>query len=251
MLVLGFEQIPLGWRNISDILLVTFFLYAIFRSVYDTRVMAALNGGFVLFIIYVLAKILGFVTLAWLLESFFDSIFLVLVIIFSADIKQALAGVNMSLFSRKKESLGAEIVDTLVHTTTMLAQKKIGAIIVLEGRIPLGDFMQKGVRLNACASSDLLQTIFFPNTALHDGAVIMNKKGKILAAGCVLPLSQEVERKHFGTRHRAALGISEVSDSITIVVSEERGEITIARDGHLSNPLSKERLERILKNVLI
>ena len=108
---------------------------------------------------------------------------------------------------------------------------------------------EKGVTIDAVVSQDLLATIFFPNTALHDGAVIIGHNDRITAAGCVLPLAN-VARQHFGTRHRAAIGITEVSDAISIVVSEERGEVTLAQDGHLSNPLNQERLERILANVL-
>ena len=109
--------------------------------------------------------------------------------------------------------------------------------------------MEKGVKIDGQVSEDLLSTIFFPNTALHDGAVIVNLSGRVVAAGCVLPLAQ-VARQHFGTRHRAALGITEVSDAVALVVSEERGEVTMAQDGRLSNPLNYERLERILTNVL-
>ena len=137
----------------------------------------------------------------------------------------------------------------LASTALELAKKHIGAIIVLEKQMPLGDFMSKGVKLDAEVSHDLLFTIFFPNTALHDGAVIIDKNGRIAAAGCVLPLAA-VERQHFGTRHRAALGVTEVSDAVALVVSEERGEVTLAQAGRLSNPLTQDRLERILSNVL-
>jgi DNA integrity scanning protein DisA with diadenylate cyclase activity len=104
------------------------------------------------------------------------------------------------------------------------------------------------VKIDAAVTQDLLTTIFFPNTALHDGAVIIGGD-RIVAAGCVLPLAN-LARQHFGTRHRAAIGITEVSDAISIAVSEERGEVTLAQDGHLSNPLTQERLERILTNAL-
>ena len=141
------------------------------------------------------------------------------------------------------------MISTVSRTACALAAHRIGAIIFIERNVALGDMTEKGVTIDAVVSQDLLATIFFPNTALHDGAVIIGHNDRITAAGCVLPLAN-VARQHFGTRHRAAIGITEVSDAISIVVSEERGEVTLAQDGHLSNPLNQERLERILANVL-
>lgn len=213
--------------------------------------MAAIKGLFLLFVIYAVAKFIGLFTLSWLLENFFGSLFLVIVILFSADIRQALAGLSVRSLFKKRESVSENTVQILVSTCELLARKRIGAIIVLEREVKLGDLLSRGVKLDALLSREILHTIFFPNTALHDGAVIINTQGRIVAASCVLPLTQNQERQHFGTRHRAALGLSEVSDSVVLVVSEERGEITVAQNGRLSNPLNGERLERILNNVLV
>lgn len=247
----GFEQFPLTVKDILDILFVTGCFFYLLRFVRGTRAMAALNGLFLLFIIYAVSKFVGLFTLSWLLENFFGSLFLVIVILFSSDIRQALAGISLRSLFKKKENMSENVVKILVSTCDLLAQKRIGAIIVLERNMKLGDLLSRGVKLDALLSKELLHTIFFPNTALHDGAVIIDNKGRIVAASCVLPLTQNQERQHFGTRHRAALGLSEVSDSIVLVVSEERGEITVAQNGRLSNPVSGERLERILNNVLI
>lgn len=249
--MIGFEQFPITFRDIIDILVVTMCFYYLLRFVKGTRAMAAINGLFLLFIIYAIAKGLGLFTLSWLLENFFGSLFLVIVILFSSDIRQALAGINLRSFFKKRENLGDNIIKILVQTCDELARKRIGAIIVLEQDVKLGDLLSRGVKLDALLSGELLHTIFFPNTALHDGAVIINQQGRIVAASCVLPLTQLQDRQHFGTRHRAALGLSEVSDSIILVVSEERGEITVAQNGRLSNPVNGERLERILSNVLV
>lgn len=247
----GFDHFPITIKDVLDIIVVTGCLFYLLRLVKGTRAMAAINGLFLLFFIYAAAKLIGLFTLSWLLENFFGSLFLVIVILFSADIRQALAGISLRSLFKKKESMSENIIQILVSTCDLLAKKRIGAIIVLEREVKLGDLLSRGVKLDALLSKELLHTIFFPNTALHDGAVIIDKHGRIVAASCVLPLTQNQERQHFGTRHRAALGLSEVSDSVVLVVSEERGEVTVAQNGRLSNPLNGERLERILKNVLV
>lgn len=243
------SQIPFSWRDVLDIAVVTFLFYHVIRFVRGTRAMAAINGLLILLIFYVAAQLIGLFTLVWLLENVFGSLFLVIVVLFHQDIRQALSSMSFRSLFRRRSGEHEELIRILAHTCCALAEKRIGAIIVLERNVPLGDMMEKGVKLDALVSQDLLSTIFFPNTALHDGAVIVNREGRVVAAGCVLPLTQ-IERRHFGTRHRAALGITEVSDAVAVVVSEERGEVTVAQEGRLSNPLNLERLERILTHVL-
>ena len=197
---------------------------------------------------YAGAQFLGLFTLVWLLQNVFSYIFLVIVILFHQDIRQALSNMNFRMLFRRKKDDRSELIKTLSSTAFWLASRRIGAIIVIARSVELGDILEKGVKIDAAVTQDLLTTIFFPNTALHDGAVIIGGD-RIVAAGCVLPLAN-LARQHFGTRHRAAIGITEVSDAISIAVSEERGEVTLAQDGHLSNPLTQERLERILTNAL-
>ncbi|WP_298068168.1 diadenylate cyclase CdaA [uncultured Mailhella sp.] len=242
-------QLTFGWRDLLDILIVSTLCYYGIRFVRGTRAVAALNGLFVLLALYAAAQMLGLFTLVWLLQNVFSSLFLVVVILFHTDIRQALSNMNLRMLFRRHSNTRLGIIDTLSETASALAAKHIGAIIVIERSVSLGDMMEKGVGIDAVVSQDLLATIFFPNTALHDGAVIIGRDNRIKAAGCVLPLAN-VARQHFGTRHRAALGISEASDAVAIVVSEERGEVTIAQDGRLSNPLNQERLKRILTNAL-
>lgn len=242
-------QLPFSWRDILDILAVACLFYYTISFVRGTRAVAAISGLMVLLIVYMLAQGLGLFTLGWLLEKVFGSLVLIIVVLFHEDIRQALSRFSIRTLFKRKQTLSEAQVQLLASTSLELAQKHIGAIIVLEKQMPLGDFMSKGVKLDAEPSRDLLFTIFFPNTALHDGAVIIDKAGRIAAAGCVLPLAS-VERQHFGTRHRAALGVTEASDAVALVVSEERGEVTLAQAGRLSNPLTQDRLERILSNVL-
>lgn len=245
------NAIPFSWRDVLDVAVVTILLYYLIRFVRGTRAIAALHGLMLLLMVYVAAQVIGLYTLVWLLENIFGSLFLVIVILFHTDIRQALSNLSFrSLFRRKSVQGYAGLIETLANTASALAKKRIGAIIVIQMSVPLGDVMEKGVLIDAVVSQDLLNTIFFPNTTLHDGAVIVNLQGRIVAAGCVLPLAQ-MGRQHFGTRHRAALGISEVSDALAITVSEERGEVTIARGGQLSPPLNHETFVRILTDALI
>ena len=242
-------QLPFSWRGILDILAVACLFYYTISFVRGTRAVAAISGLMVLLFVYTLAQLLGLFTLGWLLEKVFGSLVLIIVVLFHEDIRQALSRFSIRSLFKRKQTLREAQVQLLASTSLELAQKHIGAIIVLEKQMPLGDFMSKGVKLDAEPSRDLLFTIFFPNTAPHAGAVINDKAGRIAAAGSVLPLAA-VERQHFGTRHRAALGVTEASDAVALVVSEERGEVTLAQAGRLSNPLTQDRLERILSNVL-
>ena len=248
--MLNLETFSVNWRDCLDITLVTICFYYLLRFVRGTRAVAALQGLVLLFFVYVFARAVSLFTLSWLLESFFGSLFLVLVILFSDDIRKGLASINIRSFFRKTQTVSDSLIHNLVNVSMDLAKTKTGAIIVIEVDVPLGDYVQRGVPIDAKFSTDLIRTIFFPNTALHDGAVIINRAGRIVAAGCVLPLTQMLERQNYGTRHRAALGVTEVSDAVVIVVSEERGAVTIAHEGHLSNSLNYERMERILTNVL-
>jgi len=245
----AFGQLTVGWRDLLDIFMVAVLCYYGIRFVRGTRAMAALNGLLALLALYAGAQFLGLFTLVWLLQNVFSYIFLVIVILFHQDIRQALSNMNFRMLFRRKKDDRSEVIKTLSTTAFWLASRRIGAIIVIARSVELGDILEKGVKIDAVVTQDLLTTIFFPNTALHDGAVIIGDGDRIVAAGCVLPLAN-LARQHFGTRHRAAIGITEVSDAISIAVSEERGEVTIAQDGHLSNPLTQERLERILTNAL-
>ena len=247
MFTLG--QLTVGWRDLLDIFMVAVLCYYGIRFVRGTRAMAALNGLLALLALYAGAQFLGLFTLVWLLQNVFSYIFLVIVILFHQDIRQALSNMNFRMLFRRKKDDRSDLIKTLSTTAFWLASRRIGAIIVIARSVELGDILEKGVKIDAVVTQDLLTTIFFPNTALHDGAVIIGDGDRIVAAGCVLPLAN-LARQHFGTRHRAAIGITEVSDAISIAVSEERGEVTLAQDGHLSNPLTQERLERILTNAL-
>lgn len=236
------------WRDVLDIALVTLLLYRILLLIRGTRAFSALIGLVVLVAVYALSHFIGLYSLSWLLENLFGSLFLVIVILFHDDIRQALAAMGTQYLSWKKRPAPSNMVGDLVwvcqyfakaaHRGSHRSGRQGAAWRHDEGR---GSTGRPDI-------PELLLTIFFPNTALHDGAVII-RKGRIAAAGCILPLAQ-MDRQNFGTRHRAALGATEVSDATVIVVSEERGEVSVASKGHLAVMPDAEQLKETLNNVI-
>jgi uncharacterized protein (TIGR00159 family) len=244
-----FNGFSLDWHDVVDILLVKALLYGIIVRVRGTRAVAVVFGMLVLTLLYLGAGILGLYTSTWLLQSFFASLFLVVVILFQQDIRMALSVIGTHRFWGRRKVISEALLDELVDASMELARRRVGALIVLERFVPLRDMVEReGVRLDALLSQELLWTIFTPNTPLHDGAVIINK-GMITAAACILPLAM-VRRQSFGTRHRAALGITEESDAVAIVVSEERGEVSVAIKGKLTKNLDAIKLKRVLSYVV-
>lgn len=242
------DNISVTWLDVIDIILVTVVLYRVLLMIKGTRMASALAGFLAVGGTYIVASHFGLYTLSWILEGFFSSLFLVIVILFREEIRQALSHMGLGKLFQRKRKADAVLVDGLVWVCNYFARRRIGALIVLEGYVHLNDLMHGGVRLDARFSRELLLTIFFPNTALHDGAVIL-RQGRIAAAGCILPLA-DLDRQEFGTRHRAAIGITEVSDAVVLVVSEERGEVSVAVRGKLYKPSPEEPLKEMLIHAL-
>ena len=253
MLSAFFENFHISWREILDIALVTYVFYRALLLIHGTRAVSVLHGFLLILIVYYLSGVFGLDTLHWLLTNFLSSIFLVIIILFQADIRKALSTVGAGGFFRRRprEAMSEEVLDECVLAVTGMARSKTGALIVFERRVPLGDYIQKGVELSAKLTKELLCTIFFPDTPLHDGAVIV-RGSRVAAAGCFLPLSDDMNlARELGTRHRAALGVSTVSDSVTIVVSEETGAISLARDGKLVRYIDAKALHDILEQLFL
>lgn len=237
------------WREVLDILLVAGIYAYIIHLVRGTRAVAVIYGLVLVLLVYYLSNELGLYSLNWLLTNFLGSIVLIVIILFQGDLRRALAQMGAGRFW-KKAQLSDAIVDELAQAVMALAKAKVGALIVIERYEPLGDVAERGVPMDAVITASLLSTIFQVGTPLHDGAVII-RRGRIAAAGCILPLSSKLKAQSlFGTRHRAALGISEESDSLSIVVSEERGTVSIAMSGRLTTSLNDQRLRRVIKNAL-
>jgi len=231
-----------------DILIVSILMYRALLVIRGTRALPMLVGLSAVAALYFIAKQLGFVTLAWLIDSFFNSIILLIVVIFQDDIRRALTkvGAQSFLFTHGK-GVPNQVVEELVLSATKLSKAKLGSLIVIQREVGLEEFMEEGVHLDASVSPKILLSIFTKESPLHDGAVIV-EGGKIKAAGCVLPLSFNPDLDpHLGTRHRAALGITERSDAMVIVTSEETGAITLFIDGALHRNLDSNSLKDLLE----
>jgi diadenylate cyclase len=238
-------------RYVIDISLVTYVIYKLIMLIRGTRAVQLLKGIMVIVITWLLSNIFKLTTLHWLMSQAVTFGVLALVIIFQPELRRALEQLGRGrLFSRTHTIQDEETVKRMVQevckSVTYMAKRRIGALIVIERETGLNDYVETGIAINGRVSSELLINIFIPNTPLHDGAVIM-RKDVILAAGCYLPLSENPSiSKELGTRHRAAIGMSEVSDGLSIVVSEETGQVSFAANGEVTRNLTEEQLAEIL-----
>lgn len=222
-----------------------YFLYIWMRT---TRAVQVLNGFVILFIAYLAARFFGMHTISWLLEKMFALSVVAFLILFQPELRRALAQIGRRPFFWGGSSED-QIQRALVQAVETLSQNKTGALVAIQRDIGLGSYLQTGVKLDARVTPELLVSIFHPRTPLHDGgAVIVGDR--LVAAGCVFPLSQAlVPEKKTGTRHRAAVGLSEETDALVIVVSEETGKISAARGGILSQDLTPQALAQVLIRV--
>ena len=239
--------------NIVDVLLVWFVIYQLFKIIKGTKAVQLLKGIFVLIIVRVLTDIFHFDTLKWLLDQVLPWGFLAIIIIFQPELRRALEQLGRGrLFARtamQEEEAHDRLMEALSKSVSYMAKRRIGALISIERETGLSEYIETGTPLKSVVTSELLINIFIPNAPLHDGAVIL-QKNQIAAAGCYLPLSESpFISKELGTRHRAAIGLSEVTDAITIIVSEETGAISLAIDGELYRGLSIEEFEARLRRV--
>ena len=237
--------ITIRWRDIIDILVVAYIIYRIILLIKGTRAVQMAAGLAVIIVVYFAAKSLELMTLHWLLGTVLSSLFLLIVIVFQDDIRRVLIQMGQSPFL-KTQVKNFQAIEELSKATTTLAENKTGAIMVLERSVGLGDYINSGVILDANITKDLLCTIFYKGTPLHDGAVIV-QNGRIAAGGCVLPLTSnpDISRK-LGTRHRAAIGITEQTDTVAVIVSEETGGISVAIAGKITRDIDTGTLRRIL-----
>jgi diadenylate cyclase len=234
----------LSINDIIDILIVSYVIYQLILLVRGTRAIQLLKGIFVVLVVWALSVLLSLNTLQWMIRQLFTYGVLALVIIFQPELRRALDQLGRGkLFSRTTadEDLNKRIGNVLA-AVNYLAKRKIGALIVFERETGLNDFVESGVAIDSLISSELLSNLFIPNSPLHDGAVII-RRDRLVAAGCYLPLSENpFISKELGTRHRAAIGVSEVSDAISIVVSEETGQISLAINGQIVRDIKEESL---------
>ncbi|MCS7215355.1 MAG: diadenylate cyclase CdaA [Thermodesulfovibrio sp.] len=243
-----FEQ--LRWQDLIDIAIVSFIIYKIFILVKGTRAARMLIGVGVLLAMSLVSRFFELYTLDWLIQSFWTQIVIVLIILFQPEIRKALAQMGETpLFHRFSSAEEMKTIEEIVKASQGLANKKIGALIVFERDISLSEYIEIGVPLDAKVTKELLMSIFHPTSPIHDGAVII-KGNKIMAAGCFLPIKLGADlSKTYGTRHRAALGITEETDAVAVIISEETGAISLAVNGQLESNLDMEKLRQKLTNL--
>ncbi|WP_033827220.1 diadenylate cyclase CdaA [Bacillus andreraoultii] len=241
--------------SVVDILVVWYFIYKIFMIVRGTKAVQLINGIFIILVLRGLSNILGLRTLEWLMEQVIEWGFLAIIIIFQPELRRALEQLGRGrIFTRqrqKEEEKQQQIVNAIVKACDYMAKRRIGALISIAQETGMNDYIETGIPMNAKVTSELLINTFIPNTPLHDGAVII-QNDEIKAAACYLPLSESpFISKELGTRHRAAVGISEVTDSMTVVVSEETGGISLTRNGELHREISLDQLRDMLTDRLV
>lgn len=243
-----------GWRDVVDIIIVAIILYMLIKIISKTRAMRVLIGLGVLLVCARLFVLLQFNTVNWLLSWLLNAGAVLIIVIFQPEIRRALEKLGRGKFFGSLQTVNSDaqyLIEEFSRAILNMSKHKIGAIIVFERMTGLADVLESGTLLNARVSSELIENIFYPNTPLHDGAMIV-REGKIIAAGCFLPLSDNKQiASDLGTRHRAALGISEVSDAYILVVSEEKGIISFAFDGVLKRFIDAKGLKEILEQLYV
>lgn len=248
-----------SWREVPlvvlDMAIVYYIIYRILLLIKGTRAAQILLGMlFVLFFFFLSgSNFLDLRITNWFLDKFIANIIIVIVIIFQDDIRRALAqaGSRTSIFSQQRSLQESYVVEEVIKASTLLATRQIGALIAIEREADLRDFIEKGIKLDSTVSKDLLFSIFLPEhqNPLHDGAAII-RNGRISAAGCVLPLTQNPRvEKTLGTRHRAGIGLSEDYDAAVVIVSEEAGIVSVAYRGELYRDLEATEMRELLQNI--
>ncbi|MDD3374936.1 MAG: diadenylate cyclase CdaA [Candidatus Omnitrophica bacterium] len=240
-------------KPIVEIFVLWVVFYQILVFFEGTRAFQVLKGLIYLLIAFLISQLLGLTTLNWLLKNFFAISILAVLIIFQQELRQGLARLGQQhLFNISlEESEVIALIEKITTAVYKLAQRKIGCIIAIEKETKLKTFIDSGVSIDGKVSSELLQSIFVPTSPLHDGGVIIRNE-RILAAACLFPLSENSNlSKIIGTRHRAALGVTEQTDAIGVIASEETGDISIVADGRFIPVVNKERFASILKNLLL
>jgi diadenylate cyclase len=246
------------WRHVLDLIdigLVAFFFYRMFLLIRGTQAVQLMVGVFLLGVVGLLANLLDLRLLSWIFRNAAPAILIGVIVLFQPEIRRALdqfgrigfigrplSHYNLQIFNR--------MIDEVIRATTKLTQRFTGALIVFEKETGLENYANSGIRINGELTAEFLEAIFFPNSPLHDGAVIV-RGNQILAAGCVLPLAEEgTVRERMGTRHRAGLGLSMQTDAVILILSEELGQIAVAHEGKLLRNLDPDRLRQVLGSLL-
>lgn len=240
-----------GWLDVLDVLIVAFIIYELLQFIRGTHAVQMALGGVMLVFFYWISQWLNLQTVNWMLRTFLPYLVFGIIVVFQAEIRKMLAHIGktplLGAFSGERRT---EVVDELVLAATTLAQSNTGAIVVLEREMGLRSYIETGIQLDAHVTYDLLVNIFKPGTPLHDGAVIIQGK-RIAAAAAFLPLTVNPElSRQLGSRHRAAIGVTEDTDALAVVVSEETGQISLVRSGRIERGLEGAELRALLLEAL-
>ncbi|MCE5194668.1 MAG: diadenylate cyclase CdaA [Nitrospiraceae bacterium] len=238
------------WQDILDILIVSILIYRLLLFIKGTKAVQMLIGLGVLLLASLLSSAVGMYTIDWLIQSFWAQIVIALIVLFQPEIRRALAQMGKASFIHSFTSAEElKSLEEIVKAAVALANRKVGALIAIERDTSLGDFVEIGTPLDAKVTKEILLSIFHPSSPIHDGAVVINGN-RILAAGCFLPIALKTEaEKTMGTRHRAALGVTEETDAVVIIVSEETGNISVATEGKLQTNFNMATLRTALTDL--
>ena len=243
----------IGWWGLLDIAIVSVLIYELLKLVRRTHAVQILIGGGLIILLYYASQLTPLQTLNWLVRDMFGYIVFAAIVLFQADLRRALAHFGRAPFFRylSKPETSGETVEEVVEAMRMLAKEQIGAIVVVEREIGLRNYVESGIPIDAAVSYDLLVSIFRPGSPLHDGAVVI-QQDRVAAAACFLPLTVNTRvSKDLGTRHRAALGLSEETDAVALVVSEETGRLSLVLDGEIEQDLDATGLRTRLNALVL
>lgn len=240
-------------RDAIDIILVAVGIYYLLLIIQGTRAMRIALGIIILILMANLSDILNLQTIRYLLDNFFSYLVIAIIILFQAEIRKALAQIGMNPFRRVRGDSDATLrtLEEVTLAASLMATKGIGGIIVIEKEQGLKNFVEAGRAINAEVNYDLILSIFNPASPLHDGALII-QDNRIAAASCFLPLTSSPQlSSQFGTRHRAAIGLTEETDAVAVIISEERSAVTVSQSGRITKSLSDKDLMRLLTNIIV
>jgi diadenylate cyclase len=244
---------PMGWWDLLDIAIVSILIYEFLKLIRGTRAVQMAAGSLIIVGLFYVSRLAPLQTVNWLIRNMLVYVAFAAIVIFQSDIRRALAHFGQAPFFRylNRQVAADESIEEIVVAATMLSNQKVGAIVAVEREIGLRNYIESGIPLDATLTYDLLVTIFQPKSPLHDGAVIL-QDNRVAAAACFLPLTVNPRvGRELGTRHRAAIGLTEEGDAVAVVVSEETGQISLALEGRIERALTPDALRERMRSLVL
>ncbi len=244
---------PVGWWDLLDIAIVSVLIYEFLKLIRGTRAVQMAVGSLLIVALFFLSRLAPLQTVNWMIRNMLVYLAFAAIVIFQSDIRRALAHFGQAPFFRylARQKAADETIEEVVVAATMLAAQKIGAIVAIEREIGMRNYIESGIPLDAMLTYDLLVTIFQPGSPLHDGAAIL-QDNRVAAAACFLPLTVNPRvSRELGTRHRAAIGLTEENDAVAVVVSEETGQISLALEGRIERDLTPDALRDRMRSLVM